>query len=143
MSAIYASALYADSDETEWIIDTAATDHFCNKKELFQNYKELKNKSATLGEGNTVICGIGNAVLEIDRNGEKSRLILLNDLHAPHMRRNLISGRLIDKAGLTAVRRNKKINVNYPSGDEMFIAYLKNNFYVLQAKVLKSSSSNL
>ncbi|GBN11449.1 hypothetical protein AVEN_222262-1 [Araneus ventricosus] len=59
------------------------------------------------------------------------------------MRRNLISGRLIDKAGLTAVIRNKKMRVNYPSGDEMFIAYLKNNFYVLQAKVLKSSPSNL
>ncbi|GBL94187.1 hypothetical protein AVEN_163513-1 [Araneus ventricosus] len=47
MSAIYASALYADFDETEWTIDTAATDHFCNKKELFQDYKEL-NKSAAL-----------------------------------------------------------------------------------------------
>ncbi|GBN73143.1 Retrovirus-related Pol polyprotein from transposon TNT 1-94 [Araneus ventricosus] len=143
MSAIYASALYADSDETEWTIDTAATDHFCNKKELFQDYKELKNKSAALGEGNTVICGIGNVVLEIKRNSGKSRLTLLNVLHAPQMRRNLISGRLIDKAGLTAVIKNKKIQVNYPSGDEMFIAYLKNNFYVLQAKALKSSSSNL
>ncbi|GBN54464.1 Cell division cycle 5-like protein [Araneus ventricosus] len=130
MSAIYASALYADSDETAWTIDTAATDHFFNKKELFQDYKELKNKSAALGEGNTVICGIGNVVLEIKRNSGKSRLTLLNVLHAPQMRRNLISGRLIDKFGLTAVIRNKKIQVNYPSSDEMFIAYIKNNICV-------------
>ncbi|GBN63365.1 hypothetical protein AVEN_46427-1 [Araneus ventricosus] len=67
MSAIYASTLYADSDETEWTIDTVATDHFYNKKELFQDYKDLKNKSAALGEGNTVISGIGNVVLEILR----------------------------------------------------------------------------
>ncbi|GBM98010.1 Intersectin-1 [Araneus ventricosus] len=107
MSAIYASALY--SDETEWTIDTAATDHFCNKKKLFQDYKELKNKSAALEEGNTVICGIGNVVLETKRNSGKSRLTSLNVLHAPQMRRNLISGRRIDKAGLTAVMRNKKI----------------------------------
>ncbi|GBN18112.1 hypothetical protein AVEN_73463-1 [Araneus ventricosus] len=141
--AIYASALYADSEETDWTIDTSATDHFSNKKELFQDYKELKNKNAALGEGNTIICGIGNIVLEIKKNGEKSRPTLLNVLHAPQMRRNLISGRLIDKTGLTDVIRDKKIKANYPSGDETFIAYLKKNFYALQAKVLKSSSSNL
>ncbi|GBM62181.1 hypothetical protein AVEN_189395-1 [Araneus ventricosus] len=70
MSAIYASALYADSKETEWTIDYLQQLTTSNKKELFQDYKELEEQECCLGEGNIAICGIGNVVLEIKRTVE-------------------------------------------------------------------------
>ncbi|KMQ82822.1 hypothetical protein RF55_21751, partial [Lasius niger] len=47
-----------------WVVDTAATQHFCKDRELFVKYKPIKNTSMTLavGDVNSPIEGIGTVV---------------------------------------------------------------------------------
>nr|KAJ0208155.1 hypothetical protein LSAT_V11C500256600 [Lactuca sativa] len=85
----------AASNSREWWIDTGATRHVCSNREWFRNFKVVDNgdklfmgNSATSG-----IQGVGKIVLKMTSGRE----LTLNDvLYVPEIRKNLVSGWLLN-----------------------------------------------
>jgi len=144
-SAFIASAMMTQS-ETEsmvhFVIDTAASDHFANDKNLFCEFHLLED-SANLAEGVTKICGIGNIKVNVHQSGGKTFLMLKNVLYAPNMSRNLISGRLIDEAGFSIYIKNGKLTIRKPDGSFFLESYLDNKFYRLNADVIRDPARHV
>ncbi|KAK9723642.1 hypothetical protein RND81_05G015100 [Saponaria officinalis] len=63
------------SNSTEWILDTGATSHICSEREAFKEYGKVQLKLSS------------DKILKLN-----------NVLHVPEIRRNLISGSLLNKA---------------------------------------------
>ena len=93
---------------TDWVVDTGATRHICFSKELFLNYEEVTNEeNVYLGDSGTArVAKKGKVLLKFTL--DKS-LALHSILHVPNMCRNLVSGLLLNKAGIKLVFESNKI----------------------------------
>ena len=70
--------------KSQWVIDSGATDHFCNNLKLFNDVRPFKG-SIMIPDGNKIeICHIGSVRLNTD-------IVLSNVLHAPSFHFNLFS----------------------------------------------------
>uniref|UniRef100_A0A2N9HRF5 Uncharacterized protein n=1 Tax=Fagus sylvatica TaxID=28930 RepID=A0A2N9HRF5_FAGSY len=87
---------------TEWVVDTGATRHICSSKELFLNYEEATDgENVYLGDARTArVAGKGKVLLKLTSG---KSLALHSVLHVPDIRRNLVSGSLLNKAGIKLV----------------------------------------
>ena len=90
------------------MFDTRASKHLCANKELFHNPED-----ATDGEcvymGNTTTVGVlakGKVFIKLTSG---KTLALNNVLYAPSLHRNLVSGSLLNKAGLKIVFEVDKV----------------------------------
>ncbi|CAH9132764.1 unnamed protein product [Cuscuta epithymum] len=85
-------------DDESWWIDTGATRHVCKDSQTFKTLKELKEVSILyMGNDSTVqIQGIGQVELELTY-GKK---LILNDVYfVPQIRKNLVSGGILNNFG--------------------------------------------
>lgn len=82
-----------------WWVDTGASCHICYNRALFKSYCEIEDKKVLLGDYHaTNVAGIG----EVEIKFTSGRTIILKDvLHTSEMRKNLVSGYLLNKAGFT------------------------------------------
>lgn len=108
------------SSNDDWLADTGAARHMCNRREWFTEYHELEQHRPILSASGHVIYGVGVGTIRIKNLvGGKYILATLTDvLHVPKVHRNLISiGVLTDrgfealftKEGLKVVRNNKVV----------------------------------
>jgi hypothetical protein len=82
----------------EWIVDTGATRHICTNKDMFTTYEKTDGENVFMGNSaSATVQGKGKIVLTLTSG---KLITLTNVLHVPEMRRNLISGSLLMKAGL-------------------------------------------
>ncbi|GBN24616.1 hypothetical protein AVEN_249587-1 [Araneus ventricosus] len=93
-NSIAESNLSQGYEKDSWILDTAATSHFCNNKNLLRNFRPVKNTimSVAVGGVRCDIEGTGTVRMIFRNNGELETVDLLNVLYSPRLRRNLISG---------------------------------------------------
>ena len=84
---------------TDWVVDTRATRHICFSEELFLNYEEVIDEENVYLEdyGTTRVARRGKVHLKFTSG---KSLALHSVLHVPNMCRNLVSGFLLNKAGL-------------------------------------------
>ncbi|GFQ82685.1 retrovirus-related Pol polyprotein from transposon TNT 1-94 [Trichonephila clavata] len=84
-----------------WIFDTAATSHFCCRKNSLQNFQRVNNMRLTVAVGGVTceIKGTGTVSMIFQSEGGSEIVDFKNVLYSPKLQRNLISGSLIDKAG--------------------------------------------
>lgn len=90
-------------NQKEWWYDTGATTHICADREMFSTYQKSKS-TEQLFMGNSAfskIIGRGKVVLK--------ELTLQNVKHVPDMRKNLISGTLMSKAGFATNFESDKL----------------------------------
>ncbi|GAU27591.1 hypothetical protein TSUD_271320 [Trifolium subterraneum] len=81
----------------EWWIDIGATRHVCYDRAMFKTYTNAENKKVQMGNAHTSdVAGIGDVVLKFTSG---KTLILKEVLHVPEMKKNLVSGFLLNKAG--------------------------------------------
>lgn len=128
----------------QWIVDTAVSDHFCGKKEWFENYRETPQSTA-LGATermSATVEGRGDIRLRVRVGQRVSSIVLKNVLYTPQMRHNLISGSRID-AGYRAVIGDRKYEVYTPSGALFFVAPMMERFYVLKGVITKSEPAHM
>lgn len=87
------------SNISEWVVNTGATRHICSNKDMFQDYdKASDGECVFMGNSSTVsILGKGKVSLKLTSG---KTIALHNILHVPDIRRNLISGALLNKAGI-------------------------------------------
>ncbi|KAA0054951.1 putative Polyprotein [Cucumis melo var. makuwa] len=82
-----------------WWLDTGASRHVCHDLSLFRKYNEVKDKNILLGDHHTSkMAGIGEVELKFTSG---KTLVLKEVLHTPEIRKNLVSGYLLNKAGFT------------------------------------------
>nr|XP_009784424.1 PREDICTED: uncharacterized protein LOC104232844 [Nicotiana sylvestris] len=93
----------------EWVIDSGATRHICANREAFSSYTHVEDdrEEVYLGDSSTTkVLGKGNVLLKLT---SRKTLALLNVLHFPTMRANLISVSLLGRAGVKVSFESDKI----------------------------------
>ncbi|KAL0313167.1 UNVERIFIED_CONTAM: Retrovirus-related Pol polyprotein from transposon TNT 1-94 [Sesamum radiatum] len=84
----------------EWWIDTGATRHICSDKEMFSTYTPINGRKLFMGNSATSnIVGLGKVVLKMTSGKE---LTLIDVLHVPDIRKNLVSGSLTINEALSS-----------------------------------------
>ncbi|CAJ2630366.1 unnamed protein product, partial [Trifolium pratense] len=82
-----------------WWIDTGATRHVCYERAMFRTYTIAENKKVQMGNAHTSeVAGIGDIELKFTSG---KTLILKDVMHVPDMKKNLVSGFLLNKAGFS------------------------------------------
>ena len=87
--------------ESRWNIDTGCTDHMCNDRSYFVNYRAVYRSTTIQGAGGVLSAiGIGNIQLTVEtRSGKRNNVLLVGVLHVPGLFTNLISGsKLLEKS---------------------------------------------
>ena len=74
----------------DWIMDSGATSHMCNNRELFTSITPHNGRVTTAGEATSAI-GIGTISVRCELEDETCVLDLTNVLHVPSLPINLIS----------------------------------------------------
>ncbi|GFS61618.1 retrovirus-related Pol polyprotein from transposon TNT 1-94 [Trichonephila clavipes] len=88
-------------DKGLWVIDTAATSHFCNDKSLFLDLKPITNMKMSLGteDKSCPVEGIGTLRFRVKYKGSFHEITLTDVLFNPKLRRNLLSGSRLESKG--------------------------------------------
>nr|GMC48077.1 Retrovirus-related Pol polyprotein from transposon TNT 1-94 [Ipomoea batatas] len=96
------SEVYVMQTDDSWWVDTGATRHVCKDMNLYKSYKNLEDgPSLYMGNDSMVkVKGIGQVELLLT-SGKK--LTLTDVYHAPDVRKNLISGIVLNKCGFKLV----------------------------------------
>ncbi|XP_058727108.1 uncharacterized protein LOC131598537 [Vicia villosa] len=82
-----------------WWIDTGASRHVCYDRAMFKTYTIAEDKKVLLGDAHTTnVAGIGDVELKFTSG---KTLILKDVMHVPEIRKNLVSGFLLNKAGFS------------------------------------------
>ena len=83
----------------DWWLDSGATIHVCNDKNLFKSYNEMKEPEDVLmgNHASAKVMGKGSVELKFTF-GQK--LTLVNVFHVPDLRKNLVSANILCKKGL-------------------------------------------
>ncbi|KAK0595497.1 hypothetical protein LWI29_007280 [Acer saccharum] len=82
-----------------WWVDTGASCHVCYDRAMFKSYSNVVDKMALLGDSHsTIVAGSG----EVELKFTSGKTVILKDvLHTPEIKKNLVSGYLLNKAGFT------------------------------------------
>ncbi|XP_073154047.1 uncharacterized protein [Henckelia pumila] len=106
LSAVVFEANMVDHPK-EWFIDTGATRHVCADKDLFSKYTSISGRELYMGNNATSkIVGLGKVVIKMTSGKE---LTLIDVLHVPDIRKNLVSGSRLVKAGFRIVFEAGKV----------------------------------
>ncbi|KAK1423986.1 hypothetical protein QVD17_19297 [Tagetes erecta] len=122
------------SNTKEWWVDTGATRHVCSDKNLFNTFKEVTNEEKLfMGNSATAdVKGEGTVILKMTSGKE---LTLTNVLYVPEIRKNLVSGWLLNKFGFKLVFESDKV-VLTKSGVYVGKGYALNGMFKLNVMVV-------
>ncbi|GFY20514.1 retrovirus-related Pol polyprotein from transposon TNT 1-94 [Trichonephila clavipes] len=118
-------------DKGVWVIDTAATSHFCNDKSLFLDLKPIINMKMSLAteDKSYPVEGIGTLRFRVKYKGSFHEITLTDVLFNPKLRRNLLSGSRLESKGAHFVGTKGKINVFNKDWIKLFSATRHENLY--------------
>ena len=113
----------------EWWIDTGATRHICANRSMFSSYTTMGgDEKLYMGNSSTSkVEGVGNIALKMT---SRKTVTLINVLHVPDVRKNLVSGSLLSKNGFKLVFVSDKFVL---SKNEMYVGkgYLSDGLFKL------------
>nr|GEX54661.1 retrotransposon protein, putative, Ty1-copia subclass [Tanacetum cinerariifolium] len=91
----------------DWWYDSDATTHVCNDIDFFKTYKETEDgHEVMMGDNHTSkVIGSGNVEIQFTSG---NKLTLMNVLHVPKIRKNLVSGFKLCKSRVKAVIESDK-----------------------------------
>ncbi|GFX35854.1 retrovirus-related Pol polyprotein from transposon TNT 1-94 [Trichonephila clavipes] len=118
-------------DKGLWVIDTAATSHFCNDKSLFLDLKPITNMKMSLAteDKSCPVEGIDTLRFRVKYKGSFHEITLTDVLFNPKLRRNLLSGSKLESKGAHFVGTKGKINVFNKDWIKFFSATRHENLY--------------
>lgn len=91
------TCLHISREDTEWVVDTAASYHVTPHKDYFTTYKAGDFGAVKMGNSSSSgIVGIGDVQIKTSAG---STIILKDVRHVPDLRLNLLSGTALDKQG--------------------------------------------
>ncbi|GJT40199.1 pol polyprotein, partial [Tanacetum coccineum] len=124
-----------------WWIDTGVTHHVCADKSMFHYFRAVDNgHKLYMGNSATAdIKGEGDVVLKMTSEKE---LKLTNVLYVPEIRKNLVSGWLLNKFGFRLVFESDKFVL---SKNQMYVGkgYAMNGMFKLNVMVVKNEINKM
>ena len=140
LSAVVSEVNLIGSNPKEWWIDTGATRHVCSDRNMFTSFDPI-DSGEKLFMGNSAtsdIRGQGKVILKM--TSEKS-LTLNNVQYVPEIRKNLVSGSLLNKHGFMMVFESDKVIL---SKSGMFVGkrYVCNGLFKLNVMTVKPKTTN-
>nr|GEY60350.1 zinc finger, CCHC-type [Tanacetum cinerariifolium] len=108
-------------DEIEWWIDSSATTHVCKDRCWFKTFEPVKEGSV-LYMGNehfAPVHGKGNVALKFSSG---KTITLFNVLYEPKLRKNLVSGPVLNKCGCKQVYESDKTDQNQVDKTKKFLS---------------------
>ena len=132
-----AEALLAYKHENStmsWLIDSGASNHMCNNRDYFQNFKASSDKEITIADGNKMkIIGEGDIIIK-DEHTERT-FKLVNVLFVPELKQNLLSVAMITSKGFSVLFTRD--NVKICKSDKLhLIAHNDNGMFRITPKVM-------
>ncbi|KAK4382544.1 hypothetical protein Sango_2861300 [Sesamum angolense] len=128
-------------NKVDWILDTGASKHFCANKELFHEFHEASDGECVF-MGNSATAGVMGKGKVLFKLTSGKILALLDVLYVPSLRRNLISGSLLNKVGLKIVLESDKVIISR-NGDFIGKGYLSDGLFVLNTVSTISNKNSL
>ncbi|GBN23606.1 Retrovirus-related Pol polyprotein from transposon TNT 1-94 [Araneus ventricosus] len=134
-------AFGVSTDWNHFLIDTAATSHFCYERVWFKNFKELKTTKALLADKKSTceVEGIGDIDFIVQDIKGNVKITLKDVFYTPNMRRNLISGARMDIAGLKIIWSNNVMRTCHSNNEYFFSAFRQDMFYIVSGYPLLDS----
>ncbi|GJV50491.1 pol polyprotein [Tanacetum coccineum] len=128
-------------NNSSWWVDTGATRHVCADKSMFHSFRAVdKGEKLYMGNSATAdIKGEGDVILKI--TSEKV-LKLTNVLYVLEIRKNLVSGWLLNKFGFRLVFESDKFVL---SKNQMYVGkgYVVNGMFKLNVIVVKNDINKM
>nr|GEU58291.1 zinc finger, CCHC-type [Tanacetum cinerariifolium] len=127
---IVSEAFYVHVVAIAWWIDSGATTHVCKDRCWFKTYEPMEDGSILyMGDDNFAhVYGKGSVVMEFS---SRKSITLFNVLYVPKLRKNLISGHVLNKCGYKQVYESDKYILS-KSGVFVGFGYYKNAPYTPQ-----------
>ncbi|GKC12228.1 zinc finger, CCHC-type containing protein [Tanacetum coccineum] len=122
-------AFFVQDDDVAWWVDSGATVHVCKDRCWFKTYESL-NDGSILHMGNestTLVHGRGCVDLRFSSGKVVS---LLNVLHVPNIRKNLVSSSVLNNCGYKQVIESNKFVLS-KHGVFIGFGYLSNHMFRL------------
>ena len=129
----------------DWIIDSGATCHICNSKELFEEFHPLsKPQKVTLGDGRTLeAIGTGAVEVKLKLPSERSKIGRLSEvLYVPTLAYNLLSVAKATEAGKMITFGETEGEIVDDQGETVAIASKAGSLYYLNCEPLDNQSIN-
>ena len=129
----------------DWIVDSGATCHVCNSKELFEDFNPLSEpQKVALGDGRTLeAIGTGAVEVKLELPGGESKIGRLNKvLYVPTLAYNLLSVAKATEAGKTVTFGETQGEVIDGEGEVVAAMSKAGNLYYLKCKPLKNERIN-
>ncbi len=118
--------------DLEFVIDSAATDNFCRRRDVFFNFKDVES-TAALATGSAKILGMGDIHLTVGTGTGCKNLILKNVFYVPNMSRNLVSVRYLSAHGFNVYFYKDYASICNEDNSDFFRTPLKNKLDILSA----------
>lgn len=95
----------AKNEEIDWYVDSGATSHICNRKELFKDFDEKESTMITVANGYELkSCGKGTCEINILNDSGNNQKIMVKDvLYVPSIESNLLSVKKLTERGLKII----------------------------------------
>ncbi|XP_071913959.1 uncharacterized protein [Coffea arabica] len=126
------------SNPKEWWIDTGATRHVCTNKDLFTTFEKVEGEKMFMGNSaSSAIEGQGKVLLKMT----SGKTLTLNDvLYVPEIRKNLVSGSLLNKHGFRMVFESDKVILS-KSGMYVGKGYTTNGLFKLNVMTIVNNKN--
>ena len=128
-----------------WIVDSGATCHICNSKELFDDFCTLSTpQKVTLGDDHILeAIGTGSVELKLKLPDEESRIGRLSDvLYVPSLAYNLLSVAKVTEAGKRVKFSETQGDIFDDQGERVAVASKAGNLYYLNCEAPKDHQVN-
>ena len=128
-----------------WIVDSGATCHICNSKELFEDLRTLaKPQKVTLGDEHTLeAIGIGTVEVNLKLPDGGSQIGSLSDvLYVPSLAYNLLSVAKVTEAGKNVQFSETQGKIFDDQGELVAIASKAGSLYYLDCESLQTTEIN-
>ena len=90
-------------NSSDWILDTGASHHMCNDRQMFDEYQENENQDSTIvtAGANTRAAGFGSVKITVLKSDNTTLTVTLADvIHLPTLGINLLSGPRLRQKGV-------------------------------------------
>ncbi|CAJ2662951.1 unnamed protein product [Trifolium pratense] len=139
--SLTSEAFYVQDDAIAWWIDSGATTHVCKDRLWFKTFILVEDGSVLyMGDDHFApVEGKGNVVLEFSSG---KTITLFNVLYVPKLRKNLISGPVLNKLGYKQVCESDKYVLS-KSGVFVGFEYYNNEMFMMNLNGVPKDSGSI
>ena len=139
--SLNSEAFYVQDDAAAWWIDSGATTHVCKDRFWFKTLVPVEDGSVLyMGDDHFApVEGKGNVVLEFSSG---KTITLFNVLYVPKLRKNLISGPVLNKLGYKQVCESDKYVLS-KSGVFVGFGYYNNGMFMMNLNGVPNESGSV